>query len=435
MKTLFKLIIVKILQLEARLVLRRYRPKIIAVAGSVGKTSTKDAIYRVLSGGGLSVRKSDKSYNSADFGVALTILGCQSAWNDPLGWLEILVYGLTRLVSKEPYPKWLVLEVGLEYPGEIKKVLKWLPVDMAVMTLLPEMPVHIEFFSSREEVIQEKMLVAKAVPAEGKIFLNADDATMLGFVPELSGEVFTYGLSEQADYRAGESHVYYDSNGSTTLPMGLEFSLHHNKKDLAVRIPGVIGQHQIYPILPALALGEKLGLGMVEMINSLASYLPPAGRLRLLKGIKETIILDDTYNASPSAMSAGLQALGDFQTKGRKIAVLGDMLQLGAYTVEAHRKIGREAGMICDLVVTVGIRAKFIGDGLVDAGFPAERIKYFADSEEAGIFLQNQIKTGDIIFIKGSQAIRLEKVVEEIMAEPERKAELLARQSKEWAKR
>lgn len=435
MKTLFKLIIVKILQIEARLVLRRHRPKIVAVAGSVGKTSTKDAIYRVLSAGGISVRKSDKSYNSADFGVALTILGCQSAWNDPLGWLEIIIYGLTRLVSREPYPKWLVLEVGLEYPGEIKKVLRWLPVDMAVMTLLPEVPVHIEFFESREAVIQEKMLVAKSVPLGGKVFLNADDKTMMEFLPELAGEVFTYGVSEVADYRAGDSRVYYESEDKGGLPAGLEFSLYHNKKELNVRVPGVIGGHQIYPILPALALGEKLGLSMVEMINSLSSYLPPAGRLRLLRGIKETIILDDTYNASPSAMSAGLQALGDFKTKGRKVAVLGEMLQLGSYTVEAHKKIGREASMICDLVITVGIRAKFIGEGLMEAGFPAERLKYFADSREAGAFLQNQIKAGDIIFIKGSQAVRLERAVEEIMAEPERKVELLARQGKEWTKR
>lgn len=435
MKTLFKLIIVKILQLEARLVLRRHRPKIIAVAGSVGKTSTKDAIYRVLSGGGVSVRKSDKSYNSADFGVALTILGCQSAWNDLFGWLEIIVYGLTRLVSREPYPEWLVLEVGLEYPGEIKKVLKWLPVDMAVITLLPEVPVHIEFFESREAVIQEKMLVAKAVPLGGKVFLNADDKTMMDFAPELSGEIFTYGVGESADYRAGDSRVYYEDEDKGGMPAGLEFSLYHNKKELKVRVPGVVGQHQIYPILPALALGEKLHLSMVKMINSLVDYLPPPGRLRLLRGIKDTTILDDTYNASPSAMSAGLQALGDFQTNGRKIAVLGEMLQLGNHTIEAHKQIGREASMICDLVVTVGIRAKFIADGLTSVGFPSERIKHFADSVEAGIFLQSQIKTGDIIFIKGSQAVRLERAVEEIMAEPERKEELLARQGKEWLKR
>lgn len=437
MKRLFKLIVVKVLLFEARLVLRRFRPKIIAVAGSVGKTSTKDAIHRVLTAGGVSARKSDKSYNSADFGISLTILGCQSAWNDPLGWLEIMVYGLTRLVTRSPYPKWLVLEVGLEYPGEIKSVLKWLPIDIAVITLLPEVPVHVEFFKTKEEVINEKMLVAKKVGAEGQVFLNADDPNQQKFIPDLAAEVISYGLNEAADYRAGESKIYSSEakDSDISLPAGLEFTLYHNKKELAVRVPGVIGLHQIYPILPALAVGEKLGLNMIEMIKSLALYLPPAGRLRLLPGIKDTLILDDTYNASPVAMSAGLAALGEFKNVGRKIAVLGDMLQLGSHTVEAHKKIGREAAMICDLVITVGLRSKFIDESLIEAGFPSKRIKHFADAVEAGRFLQEQIKPKDVIFLKGSQAVRLEKAVEEIMAEPERKGELLARQGKEWVKR
>jgi len=431
MKTLFKKIVITILRFEAQLVLRKYRPKIIGITGSVGKTSTKDAIYRVLVSGGLSVRKSEKSYNG-DIGIPLTILGCQSAWSDPLGWLEIFVYGLRLIARPKKYPKWLVLEVGLEYPGEIKDILKWAKFDLAVVTLLPEVPVHVEFFKSKDEVINEKMLLPKSVPASGQVLLNADDPNQLKFLNEIKAEIFTYGQSEQADYRAGIGKVFYNEKQA---PTGLEFVLHHNAKELPVRVPGVIGNHQIYPVLVALAIGEKLGLKMVEMIGSLANYLPPPGRLRLLSGIKNTTILDDTYNASPAAMSAGLFALECFAENGRKIAVLGDMLQLGNMTVEAHKKIGYQCAEFCDLVITVGLRSKFIDDALREKKFSEKKLKHFDDSSEAGKYLQIIIKTGDVIFVKGSQATRMERVVEEVMAEPELKEKLLVRQDAEWKRR
>ncbi|MFA6253661.1 MAG: UDP-N-acetylmuramoyl-tripeptide--D-alanyl-D-alanine ligase [Candidatus Paceibacterota bacterium] len=430
-KRLFKSIIAKILQLEARLVLKKYHPKIIGVTGSVGKTSTKDAVASVL-GKSLSVRSSEKSYNSSDFGVALTVLGCHSAWNDLFGWLEIMIYGLVLIIIRKPYPEWLILEVGLEYPGEIKRVLKWVKFDLAVITLLPEVPVHVEFFKSKNEVIDEKMLIAKAVPASGHIFLNADDSNSLKFMSELTGEVNTIGFSPQADYRATSPSIAYDNEDEHLVPAGLNFNLDHNEKSLMVKINGVVGEHQIYPVLTALAVGDKLGLKMIEMIESLGEYKPPAGRLRLIEGIKRTIILDDTYNASPAAVAAGLKTLDDFEAIGQKIVVLGDMLQLGKHTVEAHKEIGYQASQICDLVITVGLRSKFIDEGLREKKYPDKRIKHFDDSLEAGEYLQKIIKKGDVIFVKGSQGMRMEKVVEEIMAHPEGKAKLLVRQDKEW---
>ena len=434
MKKALKTIIAKILQWEAKMLLNKYHPKIIGVTGSVGKTSTKDAIYRVLSAGGFSVRKSEKSYNG-DIGIPLTILGCQSAWNDPFGWLEIMIYGLRQLFGTRAYPKWLVLEVGLEYPGEIKDILKWVKFDVAVTTLLPEVPVHMEFFKSKDEVINEKMMLPKSVPLDGFVLLNADDSNALKFVLDIKAEIFTYGQNDSADYRSSLGETFYEIKNGQELPAGLSFKLYHNEKELEVKIPGVIGSHQIYPVLAALSVGDKLGLNMVEMVDSLSSYLPPPGRLRLIEGIKGTVILDDTYNASPAAMSAGLIALESFNNEGRKIAVMGDMLQLGGMTVEAHKKIGREAAEICDLVVTVGLRSKFIDEAMIEKKFSEKKIKHFDDSVEAGQFLQSKIKAGDVIFVKGSQSVRMEKVVEEIMFHPELKEKLLVRQDSEWKKR
>lgn len=431
MKTFLKQIISAILQLEARLILKKYHPKIIGIAGSVGKTSTKDALAFIL-GRNLSARSSEKSYNSGDFGVALTILGCHSARRDIFGWLEIMIYGLVLIIFCHSYPAWLILEIGLEYPGEIKRILKWVKFDLAIITLLPEVPVHVEFFKSKDEVINEKILLAKAIPAGGQVFLNADDPNSLKFIPELSAEIITIGFSAKADYRAVNPAIAYELKDGRSVPAGLNFNLEHNEKNLAVRINGAVGEHQIYPVLTALAAGDKLGLKMIEMIESLGQYQPLAGRLRLIEGIKKTIILDDTYNASPVAVSAGLKTLSDLVTEGRKIAVLGDMLQLGKHTAPAHKAIGYQTAKICDRVALVGLRARFIEEGLREKKYSERQIKHFDDSLKAGEYLQKIIKAGDVILVKGSQTMRMEKTVEEIMAHPEDKTKLLVRQEKEW---
>ena len=431
MKKVFKTIITKILQAEASLVLKKYQPKIIGITGSVGKTSTKDALISVL-GQSLSVRGSEKSYNSSDFGVALTVLGCHSAWHDLFGWFEIILYGLVLIIFRKPYPEWLILEIGLEHPGEIKQILKWVKIDLAVITLLPEVPVHVEFFKSKDEVTNEKMLLAKAVSAGGQVFLNADDSNSLKFIPDLVGEIKTIGFAESAGYRALEPAIVYEESSGQSRPAGLSFNLVHNDKNLAVKIKGVVGEHQIYPVLTALAVGDKLGLKMIEMIGALDNYQAPAGRLRLIEGIKETMILDDTYNASPVAVLAGLKTLASFEGADRKIAVIGDMLQLGKHTVDSHKEIGYQLAEFCDLVITVGLRAKFVDEALREKKFGERKMKHFENSVEAGEYLQDKIKTGDLIFIKGSQGMRMEKVVEEIMAHPELKDKLLVRQEKEW---
>ena len=150
MRSFFKKLVATLLRAEARLVLRKYNPKVIAVTGSVGKTSAKDAIYAVIADQ-FHARKSEKSFNS-EIGLPLTILGIPNAWNNPFKWLQNLLDGLALYLFRTSYPEWLVLEVGADRPGDIKKVASWLKVDIAVITRLPEMPVHVELFSSPAEV-------------------------------------------------------------------------------------------------------------------------------------------------------------------------------------------------------------------------------------------------------------------------------------------
>ena len=153
MKTFFKKAVVFIITLEARAVLRKYKPKIVAVTGSVGKTSAKDAIYEVLSEGAR-VRKSEKSFNS-EIGLPLTILGIPNAWSNPFRWLQNIIDGLFVLLFTVQYPQWLVLEVGADRPGDIRSLAKWLRVDIAVITRLPEVPVHVEFYAA-EAVVEKR---------------------------------------------------------------------------------------------------------------------------------------------------------------------------------------------------------------------------------------------------------------------------------------
>ncbi|MCK5027793.1 MAG: hypothetical protein KAS07_05230, partial [Candidatus Pacebacteria bacterium] len=157
--------------------------------------------------------------------------------------------------------------------------------------------------------------------------------------------------------------------------------------------------------------------------------------LRLLEGIKGSIVIDDTYNASPVAVLAGLETVKRLKTKGRKIAVLGDMLELGGVAIEAHKEVGEAVGKSCNFLFAVGPRARYIIDGALIGGMSEKNIVEFPDAHTAGKHVERMLKKDDIVFVKGSQGMRMEKAVEEIMAHPENKGQVLARQEKEWQNR
>ena len=209
----------------------------------------------------------------------------------------------------------------------------------------------------------------------------------------------------------------------------------YNGTSVPLEVIGAVGAHAFLPALAAAAVGCALHKPLDEIVGALGSYNPPPGRTRLLRGIKNTLIIDDTYNASPAATAAALTTLGMINTKGRKIAALADMMELGRHSTLEHRKIGEQVAKQADMLVTVGFRARDIAQGALDNEMPDNNILQFEDSGKAGAELQNLIKEGDCILIKGSQSMRMERVVEELMAEPERAEELLVRQDAEWKKR
>lgn len=437
LKKILKHIIISILTLEARLVLRKYKPKIVAITGNIGKTTSKDAAYTVLSSA-FFARKSEKSFNS-EIGIPLTILGLPNAWSDFFSWIRNIIDGLKLIILKNHYPKWIVLEVGADRPGDIESVSRWLSPDVVVMTHLPDVPVHIEFFDSVEEVIEEKSNLIKALKENGVFVVNSDDKKALALkclaedlpAGEAGRKVFTYGFSSGSSIIASCENTVYEEG----KPKGITFRVDYSGNSVPVEIDGVLGKQHIYPILSALAVGISQGLNIISIGQSLRGHITPPGRMKLIEGINNSIIIDDSYNSSPEALKEALNTLADVNVAGKKIAVLGDMMELGNHSADEHLKIGKLAASTVDILITVGIRAKYIAQGAHEQKMKKKDIFEFSDSKRTGEKLAKILQDGDIALVKGSQSVRMERIVERVMAQPEKKFKLLVRQEEEWSRR
>ncbi|MFH0845823.1 MAG: UDP-N-acetylmuramoyl-tripeptide--D-alanyl-D-alanine ligase [Patescibacteria group bacterium] len=428
MKKIFKKIIVIILTWEAKMVLKKYKPKIVAVTGSVGKTTAKDAIYTVLSSH-FFVRKSEKSFNS-EIGVPLTVLGCENAWNNPFLWIKNIFNGLGVILLKNHYPMWLILEVGADAPGDIERIAKWLKPDLVVLTRFAKIPVHVEFFKSPQDLIDEKKKLVKYMKKEGILVYNGDDEDMLSVRSPEGVQKISFGYNQGSNILGMNDQLLYDGKGN---PIGITFKVEYAGVSTPIKLGGVLGQQHVFASLAAIAVGASQNLNIVEISQALAeNYKTQPGRMRLIEGIKNTILIDDSYNASPIAVQKAIETIGNLKVLGRKIVALGDMLELGKYSAEEHKKVGEMVAQNCDVLIAVGLRAQQIVEGAMAKDMNEKNIISFEQSKEAGLFLQNEIKEGDVILIKGSQSIRMEKITEEIMAHPENKKELLVRQELEW---
>jgi len=431
MKNLFRNIVVAIITWEARLILAKYTPQIIAVTGNVGKTSTKDAIYTALENS-LFIRKNEKSFNS-EIGIPLTILGCDSGWNNPFKWLRNIFEGLALILFANHYPKWLVLEVGTDRPGDIQEISKWLKPDVVVVTALPDVPVHVENFKNPEDVINEKKSLVRALKKDGTLVLAGDDKKVAALEKEFPGHhVLLYGVEAHNDVSASHTSYLYDETGR---PAGMTLHVEEEGSCIPVQIIDRLGHQQVYPILCAFAVAQALGLAPLAIAKALEEERGPKGRMKVLEGFNDSTIIDDSYNSSPVALRAAITTLKKIETNGKKIAVLGDMLELGRYSTEAHKKAGVQAASVVDVLITVGERAKDIAAAARDTGFGAEFIQEFdiGESREAGLVVRAMLEKGDVVLVKGSQSgIRLERAIKEMLAEPQKARELLVRQEDEW---
>ncbi len=350
----------------------RFHPIIIGITGSVGKTSTKELAAMVLSQK-FNVLKNPGNLNN-EIGLPLTLLKLDASH------------------------RVAVLEMGMYDVGEIETLCRIARPQVGVVTNVG--PTHMERLGSIERIAQAKRELVEALPPDGTAILNLDDPRVMAMRNHTRAAIFTYGLSPDAD-------LWADEIVSEGLE-GVRFVFHHAGDRIHAKVP-LLGRHSVHTALRAAAVGLTQGLHWEEIIAGLQNR--QAGvRLVAVPGPNGSILLDDTYNASPASTIAALNLLGELSAR-RKIAVLGYMAELGAYEEEGHRKVGCRAAGIVDLLIAVGPRAELVAAEAVACGLKPEAAIALPTTQEALAYLKTIAADGDTILIKGSRSMAMETIV------------------------
>ncbi len=427
MKRLLRAFLVATLNVLSRRILAKYKPEIIMITGSVGKTSTKDAVAAALSGK-FYLRASEKSFNS-ELGVPLTVIGVTTPWANPSAWIKVLLEGMYLVVFPSHYPKLLVLEVGADRPGDITNILRIATPTAVVVTRLPEVPVHVEVYESPAQVRQEEFAPAYTLPHGAPLIISADDEYVVALTSGVHASIGSYGYSSGAGVHITDAEFTHKED-----EVGMRANLEIEGKTYPISAKGVLGRQQLYAPAAAVAIARALGISISDALKGLKGYVPPPGRARVLFGKHDSILIDDTYNASPAAVEEALSSFSLMKGAKRRIAVLGDMLELGRYSVGEHERMGRLVAETADILVTVGVRAESMREAALQSGMEEGSVFSFASSSDASTVLLEMVRQGDVVLIKGSQGVRMERITETLL-EDERDAALLTRQDREWKKR
>lgn len=415
--------ILSILRKLARRRLLQVRPLIVGVTGSVGKTGAKEAIAEVL-GRRYTVRKSEKNLNS-EFGTVLTILGLKTGYSSVLDWGVILVKALRDALKKPEKYQMLVLEMGVDKPGDMDEILNVFTPNIMVFLNVKNVHIGEGQFANRQAVYEEKSRAAVAVPPGGWVVLNKDDAFVRQLDGKLPAHTITIGVEEAADLQARDVEM---------TPEGLIFTVLYDQREVLVKLPHILGASHITLVLAAIAVGLINGLPWKAIQKALEDFKLPPGRMNKIEGKNGSLILDSSYNASPDTVESSLEILGMFH--GRKIAALGTMNELGELTETEHIKIGKLAAKHADMLLAVGEHAKDLAEGAQRGGMSASMIHVFRTSKEAGQFLSGIIEKGDTVLAKGSQnKVRMEHLVKMCMKHPQEARHLLVRQDPYWLNR
>lgn len=347
--------------------------RVIGITGSVGKSTTKELTTTVLRQRYRTLKNPGNLNN--EIGLPMTL------WQ--------MGEGHQRAV----------LEMGFYVPGEIEFLCDLARPSVGVITTIGT--VHAERAGSQDQIARGKAELVKALPPapEGTAILNYDDPLVRAMAGDTDARVFYYGLSPDADLWA--DHV--EGLGLD----GIRFRLHYQGESIYLKVP-LIGRHSVHTVLRAAAVGLIEGLSWEEISRGLRSEHTQL-RLVAVRASSGAMILDDTYNASPKSMLADLNLLEEMV--GRKIAVLGDMLELGHYEEQGHRKVGIRAAEVADVLVTVGKLGQKIAQSAAESGFKDENIHSFLSGDEASEFLKGYLVENDVVLVKGSRGMRMDKIV------------------------
>jgi len=334
----------------------------------------------------------------------------------------VLARALIDALKNPPVYDMLILEMGVDKPGDMDEILTVFEPDVLVFLNVKGVHIGENQFANRQAVFEEKSKAATRVPSGGWVILNKDD----NFVRQLDGKLpahtITIGVDEEADLRAEDVSTDTD---------GLRFTLVYENRRLPVHLPYVLGESHTTLVLASIAVGFIAGTPWKAIETALHEFKLPPGRMNKIEGKSGSLILDSTYNASPDTMESALSILNLFP--GRKIAALGTMNELGELSESEHIKIGKLAAEYADMLIAVGDRAKDMVEGAQRGGMSASMIHSFRNSKEAGVFLANALEKHDTVLAKGSQNnVRMEHLVKLCMKNPEDARKLLVRQEPYW---
>ena len=258
-------------------------------------------------------------------------------------------------------------------------------------------------FSDQKE-LEEILKFIKNISNKCQLVLNSDDETLKDIKNYTNLKITNFGFQAGSDFQASDIKINH----------GTTFKLNYQGNSVPIWLDYLFGKEQIYAALAAISIGAIFNLNLVEISQALKSYKGISGKMRLIKGIKNSLILDDSESATLLSMQEALDILGKIETEGKRFAVLGDILGLAEYTIQSHESLGEKVIKSADMLFTVGLRAKFIAEGAINKGMKKENIFSFNTPKEAGISLQNEIKEGDLILIDGSKELEMEKIIKEI---------------------
>jgi len=430
---IIKNILVPFLGWCTRRIIKKHRPKIIGITGSVGKSSTKEMVYHVLKDR-LSVRRSPGNLNN-ELGVPLTVIGESNPQGDILEWLKIIGRGikLSFIKSKE-YPKILILEMGVDRPGDMRYLLSIASCDIGIITNIGV--THLQFFHNVKNILKEKSELVKKLPEDGLAILNYDNFFLRLLKKSSKKPCLTFGLKPRADVKASDVKIGYTKGvgEGMSLAKGTNFKINYKTVFLPVHMPHIISSGQVYAALAAATVGLHLKMNLVEIADSLKKYKPLPGRMRLLGGKGGNIIIDDTYNSAPNSVKSALEVLVLVKSK-KKTVILGDMLELGKIEKSAHKEMAKLVYPVANKVVLVGKRTLNTHKELRRLGFPKDKIFHFRMVTSLIKKLPSIVGKGEVILIKGSQGVRLEKAAEKLVKSPRSAQKNLVRQSKYWKRK
>jgi UDP-N-acetylmuramoyl-tripeptide--D-alanyl-D-alanine ligase len=367
------------LQQLSRSIRDRYDFTLIGITGSAGKTTTKEMIATLVG----TERRTFKSWGN---------------FNN--------LIGFPLCVDNTPDDAQVVVsEMGMNHKGEIAQMAGWTRPDVGVYTNIG--PVHIEFFGTVEKIAEAKRELLENVKKDGFIVINTDNEHVMRISKEFAGRKVSYGVDHEADY--------HGTNIRERGLLGTHFTLKAEgaTREFDLALPG---RHNLDNLLAAIATARTLGISWEGVTKGIAE-VKPAYHRGVVVPWKGATIYDDTYNSNPYALGRTLELMAQADVKGRRIAVIGDMLELGEKELDFHRDSGKAIPQSVDVVIGVGARSKALLEGAKSAGFKTDALHHFDDAQSAGTFLLDFIKPGDLVLLKASRGIGLDKIV--TMLQPE----------------